>query len=218
MDAMSMNARVALVVCLFAVTAFGLHGLDRSQAVPLERPLSDFPTEISRWRAVGNETLPENIVEVLGVDDYVSRRYVSPSGDSVHFYASYFETTYGGKGYHSPRNCMPGSGWDVASLEKVPLRIVGGSERSVEVSSMVMQKGADKELVLYWYQGRGRIMATEYSERIYRVIDSLFEGRTDGAFIRIIASADSGDIAESRRTALNFAAEVIPVLDGYLPK
>lgn len=211
------SVRIWLLSVLFLLCAGFIQTMGHGKPVPLSQPLGDFPTSLGPWKGGANETLPENIVRVLGVDDYVSRSYSGPGGP-VHFYASYFATTWGGKSYHSPRNCMPGSGWDVAKLEVIPIDFANPHPHTVEVSRMVMQKGADLQIVLYWYQGRGRIMPTEYSERIYRVLDSLFHQRTDGAFVRLIVPVADNQIEPAMETAVAFAREAIPRISEYLPR
>ncbi|MEJ5349926.1 MAG: exosortase C-terminal domain/associated protein EpsI [Desulfosoma sp.] len=211
------HLRPWLLCTLFLICALLIQTIGHGKPVPLPRPLSDFPRSVGPWRGEVDEVLPENIVQVLGVDDYVSRSYVGPEAP-VHFYASYFATTWGGKSYHSPRNCMPGSGWDVARLEVVPLTFTNPHPHTVEVSRMLMQKGAEHQVVLYWYQGRGRIMPTEYSERIFRVIDSLFHQRTDGAFVRIIVPVHDNRMDKAMDTAVDFAQHIIPIMHKYLPK
>jgi len=209
--------RVWLLCGLFLACAGLIQLIGRGTPVPLERPLADFPAELGSWRAGPNEILPDNVVKVLGVDDYVSRFYDGPGGP-IHFYASYFSTTWGGKSYHSPRNCMPGSGWDVAKLDILPIAVTNPHPHAVSVSRMLMVKGADHQVVLYWYQGRGRIMPTEYSERIYRVVDSLLKQRTDGAFVRIVVPVSQNRLDAAMETAVVFAQAVIPVVNTYLPK
>uniref|UniRef100_A0A832A128 EpsI family protein n=1 Tax=Desulfacinum infernum TaxID=35837 RepID=A0A832A128_9BACT len=209
--------RVWLLCGLFLACAGLIQLIGRGTPVPLERPLADFPADLASWRAGANEVLPDRVVKVLGVDDYVSRFYDGPGGP-IHFYASYFSTTWGGKSYHSPRNCMPGSGWDVAKLDILPIAVNNPHPHAVRVSRMLMVKGADHQVVLYWYQGRGRIMPTEYSERIYRVLDSLFKQRTDGAFVRIVVPVSQNRVDVAMETAVLFAQAVIPVVNTYLPK
>lgn len=209
--------RVWLLCGLFLACAALIQLIGRGTPILLERPLADFPAELGSWRAGPNEILPDNVVKVLGVDDYVSRLYDGPGGP-IHFYASYFSTTWGGKSYHSPRNCMPGSGWDVVTLEMVPIAFANPHAHNVQVSRMLMQKGAEHQIVLYWYQGRGRIMPTEYSERLYRVLDSLLHQRTDGAFVRIIVPVHNNQTDAAMKTAVDFAHHVIPLINNYLPR
>ncbi len=206
-----------LLCAVFVLSTALIHLVGHGKPVPLPQPLGDFPRTVGPWHGGADEVLPENIVRVLGVDDYVSRSYMGPDAP-VHFYASYFATTWGGKSYHSPRNCMPGSGWDVARLEVVPLELSNPHPHRVEVSRMLMQKGVEHQIVLYWYQGRGRIMPTEYSERVYRVIDSLFRQRTDGAFVRIIVPVFDNRMDDAMKTAVDFAYHIIPILNTYLPQ
>lgn len=209
--------RIVVLCGLFLASAFFVQTVGHGRPVPLEKALRQFPQVIGPWQGGADEVLPENIVQVLGVDDYVSRYYSGPDG-SVHLYASYFSTTWGGKSYHSPRNCMPGSGWDVTKLEVVPLSVANPHPHTVQVSRMLMQKGAEHEVVLYWYQGRGRIMATEYAERVYRVVDSLIHGRTEGAFVRIIVPVHGRDIDAAMGTAVVFAQHIIPLINDFLPQ
>lgn len=209
--------RMWLLCALFLICAGFLRAVGQGNPLLLSRPLSDFPRIVGPWQAGPDEILPENVVRVLNVDDYVSRSYVGP-GSTVHFYASYFSTTWGGKTYHSPRNCMPGSGWDVADLQVVPVTFTNPHPRTIKVSRMLMQKGAEHQIVLYWYQGRGRIMPTEYSERLYRVLDSLIHRRTDGAFVRIIVPVMNHQVDAAMSRATDFARVVVPILNTFLPE
>lgn len=212
-----LDKRRVVVVCgLCLLTALLMHNLGESRPVPLARPLDDFPAKVGDWQGGPNQPLPASVLEVLGVDGYVSRDYILPDKGRVNFYASFFTSTQGTKSYHSPRNCMPGSGWNVDTLKKVPLSMAG--LKPLTVSRMIMEKGSDHLVALYWYQGRGRVMATEYTERIYRVLDSLLHQRTDGAFIRIIADAPRGRIPDAEKLVTDFARTVIPELNRFLPQ
>lgn len=216
MEIGKLDKRRVVVVCgLCLLTALLMHNLGESRPVPLARPLDDFPATVGDWQGGPNQPLPVSVLEVLGVDSYVSRDYEAPDQGRINFYASFFTSTQGTKTYHSPRNCMPGSGWNVISLQKIPIAIEGS--KPVTVSRMVMQKGRDHLVALYWFQGRGRVMPSEYSEKVYRVLDSLFQQRTDGAFIRIIADAPRGQIDKAEELVTTFAGSVIPELNGFLP-
>ncbi|MCK4486905.1 MAG: EpsI family protein, partial [Desulfobacterales bacterium] len=85
------------------------------------------------------------------------------------------------------------------------------------INNMILQKGADRQVVLYWYQCRGRYIRSEYMEKIYQVLDSILKRRTDGSFIRIMASASKGNTEETTPYLKEFAEQVIPVLNDFLP-
>lgn len=154
--------------------------------------------------------------EMLGVDDYIDYDYVSSAGYAANLYVSYF-TSMEGKGFHSPRNCMPGSGWDVISLRPLALQIHHSESTLLEVNNMILQKGADKQVVLYWYQCRGRYIRSEYWEKIYQVFDSISKRRTDAAFVRIMAPAMDGNTEETTKYLADFTEQVIPILEQYIP-
>jgi EpsI family protein len=90
-------------------------------------------------------------------------------------------------------------------------------ETPVEINEMILQKGIERQVVLYWYQCRGRFVRSEYMEKIYQVLDSIFKRRTDAAFIRIIAPARGGDTDQTTKYLTRFTEQVIPILEQYIP-
>lgn len=214
----SLGLRAGIISLLFLLTALGLHTLDETKKVSTEKPLETFPKAIGKWQAQDNQRLDEQVAQVLGVDDYVYRNYISPQGESINLYGSYFSYTDRTKGYHSPLNCMPGSGWNIASTKPVSIELRNSPVEEVTVNRMVLQQGNRLQVSLYWYQCRGRIMHSEYEERIYRVIDSIFQGRTDGSFIRLIANSQGGSVESETEKLKTFATKIIPLLREYIPE
>ena len=114
---------------------------------------------------------------------------------------------------HSPKNCLPGAGWDpiYAGYVAIPFET-----RQITVNEYVIQKDLDKQMVWYWYQGRGRIIASEYSGKFWMVIDAITHNRTDGALVRLVTPLNDGELnARSRLTA--FAQSLFPHLDAIIP-
>ena len=210
------NTRVAIISVVLTAAIIFLSFLDKGMSVPIKRPLEAFPREIGKWSFVNSTSLPQKVEEKLGVDTYLEYDYISPAGQVVNLYVSYFSSMEG-KRFHSPRNCMPGAGWDVASLEPLALEIHHSQSMPIEINNMILQKGADRQVVLYWYQCRGRYIRSEYMEKIYQVLDSILKRRTDGSFIRIMASASKGNTEETTPYLKEFAEQVIPVLNDFLP-
>ncbi|MCF8107693.1 MAG: EpsI family protein [Desulfohalobiaceae bacterium] len=208
--------RAIILALLFLSGAVLVQALARDGSTPISRPLDRMPDTIGPWRASGSQAMGEDIVDVLGVDDYIFRNYQAAQGQTINVYVSYFSHTDRTKGYHSPLNCMPGSGWEIARTESLSLA-VRGSPQQARVNRLLLQKGAEKQVSLYWYQVRGRILHNEYLERIYRVIDSIFKNRTDGAFIRLIATNTNQDLQQDTAMLKDFAARLIPVLREFLP-
>jgi EpsI family protein len=213
------NTRITIVSVLLSVAAIVSYCYVGSIVeVPIKKPLGTFPTQIGAWRWVDHTPMGDEVRKILGVDDYIQYDYVSADGVPINLYVSYFERVgSGGKGYHSPKNCMPGGGWNVIHSEPLTLTVSHSRPGAVEINKMVMQKGAEKEVVFYWYQCRGRIINSEYMDKIYLVLDSMFKRRSDGAFIRIMAPVQDGQETKTVEYLKDFTKQVIPVLEEYLP-
>src|SRR6267378_3673670 len=146
------------------------------------RNLKDFPAQIGSWRQVGDDLRFDDETEkVLRADDYLSRNFVS-NGHTASFYVGYYATQRNGATYHSPLNCLPGSGWDMSKPGRVTIRPTNGRP-AFEPNQYLIQNVKDKQLMIYWYQGRGRAVASEYWGKIYTIMDSLRRRRSDGSMV-----------------------------------
>ena len=150
--------------------------------------------------------LDDEIVRVLGVDDYVSRTYLNASGDPANLYVGYYASQRQGDTIHSPQNCLPGAGWQPVESARTSLAVGGAT---LPVNRYVIEKGTERQVVLYWYQGRGRVVANEYANKLWLMVDAARLRRTNGSLVRIIAPRE--------RDAVEFARVVFPRLTGYLP-
>lgn len=186
------------------------------EQTPMRKGFADFPLHIAPWqgRELGIEA---NILEVLKVDDYMMRQYRNDQALSVALYAGYYKSMRQGATYHSPKNCLPGSGWYVVKTDKTPINIARRPGKTVEINKVVIQKGLQKQLVLYWYQDRGRVITSEYWAKIYMVWDAIFKRRTDGAFIRLTVPFTDDNASMVFEQAEAFTERIFPLLTDYLP-
>lgn len=153
---------------------------------------------------------------VLQVDDYIMRTYSNSKGESISLYIGYFETQGEGKTNHSPRQCLPGAGWSAVDEAQIMLEVNDHHPGQIPVNKYVMERGNDKELFLFWYQGRGRQIASEYLTKTYLIWDSIIKNRTDGALIRLGSKATSGP-DEALQTQTDFIRSFYPILSKYIP-
>jgi len=177
--------------------------------------------QIGDWRGVQEPPFDANILAVLGVDDYLTRAYFAPDRSGVGLYIGYYGSQRQGDTMHSPLNCMPGAGWEPLSQTMMPLSVAAdtsGAASHIVINRYVIQKGLDRQLVLYWYQSHGRVVASEYWGKYYLVRDAMRLNRTDGALVRVIAPI-VGDEGESNAegTAVRFVKAMFPLLGSYLP-
>jgi len=139
------------------------------EAYVARRPLKDFPASLGSWQQRGNDSrLDDDTEKVLRADDYVSRNYES-AGRVASFYVGYYATQRNGATYHSPLNCLPGSGWVLSKGDRITIKSAKGA--SFEANRYEIQNGNQTALMIYWYQGRGTITASEYWAKLYTVFD-----------------------------------------------
>jgi EpsI family protein len=206
------NTRIAVVLALFALTFAGLQFSQTVRETPIKQPLSGFPVEIGDWKFARKSFFSAPVIDMLGVADYISYDYSEEGGGLLNLYISYFTAVGVTGGYHSPQNCLPGGGWNIASVEDMPLA------RGGEIKKVVVQKGGEQQVVLYWFQNRGRIIASEYWEKIYLVLDAVFKQRRDGSFIRIIGQVPKGgDKNQFTQEMLEFANKTVELAAQFIP-
>ena len=216
-----MTARALVLAVCFVLASAYLGNASRAEPTPIRKPLSALPLDIGQWRGRLEAPLSEQILAILRVDDYTTRSYVR-SGSAVGFYVGYHATQRQGASIHSPLNCLPGSGWIPAQQGRLVLTVdasPGGPPRSIEVNRVIIEKGVDRQLVLYWYQSHGRVVASEYWGKIYSVADAIRWNRTDAALVRVIApiASDGRNLEQAERAATDFVRDLFPLLTAYLP-
>lgn len=174
--------------------------------------LGSLPMEIDGWHGYDMAPFADDVVATLGVDEYVSRKY-ERNGRPVSLYIGYYANQRSGDTIHSPQNCLPGAGWLPLSSGR---ERIGGDGHAATITRYEIVKGLDRQIVLYWYQGRGRVIAGEYANKAWLMLDAARYGRSDGGLVRII-----GPVLTTSDDALaevsSFAAALMPRLPGYLP-
>lgn len=208
-----MMSRAAIVVTLVLLAGLYSSRAGGEEAMAPRQPLAFLPMQIGEWQGEDQYPLADDVVASLGVDDYVNRRYARREAGPVALYAGYYASQRQGDTIHSPRNCLPGAGWQPVAAERV--RIAAGG-RSIRVNRYVIQKGLDRQVVLYWYQGRGRTVASEYTNKLMLMLDAARLHRTNGGLVRLIAPVVT-TVDDASRELESFTAALYPRLPAFLP-
>ena len=204
---------IASVLMLFTVIL--VNKVNVIEDNPMKIQLSNFPKQISKWNGrVG--LIDQKILEQLGVEDSFYADYTSRNGIIINLYIAFYESQREGDMIHSPKNCMPGGGWNITKTSLEEIDFPGKQEKS-KIIKLNLQNGPNKQVVLYWYQSRGRIINSEYLQRIYLVIDSITKRRTDGSFIRLIAPVINDNHDAAVADLKEFARLIFPILEEYIP-
>ena len=206
--------RFWLMVSILAAGTIALHLLSHGDAIPLEKPLTSLPMNLGPWQGF-DAPLPARIIKAAAVDDYVSRGYQIPGAVPILLYVGYYRSQRTGQWVHSPKNCLPGAGWEPINSKRILLTLPNGKQYPINL--YIIENGLHRQLVLYWYQAHGRIVASEYWGKIYMVLDALEENRTDTALVRISTPLEGSDSNALPRVR-SFAEGLLPELLDLLPK
>lgn len=210
----SLRFTVLLVLILMAgvlVNAWAYLG----EAHVDRKALKDFPAQLGEWqKSQPDQIIDEPTMKVLRASDYLLRDFRRSDGQPANFYVGYYASQREGASYHSPLNCLPGSGWTLSNPDRVTISLPDG--RTFDANKYVIQSGDTKNLMIYWYHGRGRAIASEYWGKIYTVIDSVRLRRSDGALVRVtVPFADSE--APALESARDLSAKAAAALDDFVP-
>lgn len=173
------------------------------------------------WRTASEEILKPRVARVLGADDYLSRTLVASDGAEgagVGLFVAWYRNQ-GRGGVHSPEICLPGNGWEIASINPVEREILlpGGGTRAITLNRAIIQKGVARQLVYYWFDQRGRRIASDYAAKAYLLLDGVRDGRTDGALVRLITPILPGEAEADAEARLGSAlAAAMPELPRFI--
>lgn len=212
----SRHAQVLSLLLLLEVAGFWL--MPRDEAVPLSRPFQQFPTVVGGWSMAGEQQIETEVQALLKADETMSRVYVDPSGQhSVSLFVAFFKSQRAGVSPHSPRVCLPGSGWVIAKAGTMPLRVPGHTE-PIRVNRHLISRDADRSLVLYWYQTSRRVIANEYAAKLYLMLDSIRYRRSDTSMVRVVVPLAGGSEQAAEQTAVRFVQDFFGPLRQFLPQ
>ncbi len=202
-----------LSICLVIITFLLSFRVDTVRAIPLLKPLNEFPSKIDGFIQINSQKMDPKVIKILGVSSYIMRDYEDPSGFVVNLYIGYYREQKEGAMIHSPQHCLPGSGW-IPIVDKVVYINLKNGEK-IPVRKYILTKPGQKMIVFYWYQSRGRVIASDYKDRLYLIYDSIFRHRTDGSLIRVIGI--SNNVEEAEKKEIKFIKALEPILQKFLP-
>ena len=193
----------------------------KTEQVPPRSSFASFPYQIGAWQGQNGTPFTKEVLDVLGADDYMSR-YYHDGRNVVGLYVGYYESQRQGDTIHSPLNCLPGAGWQPLSKSYLPISVVDAAGKSSEitVNRYVIEKGLDRQVVLYWYQSHGRVVANEYRSKLYMIFDAARLNRSDAALVRVtsprISNRADGEAAADA-SAVGFVKAIFPELGNFRP-
>lgn len=203
---------IAIILAAGAYVHFGTSNILK---VPERASLAGLPYEFEGWSSevqkVDNETL-----EVLGADDYIITNMVSPEDEHFNLYVAYLNMQRHGHSWHSPRQCIPGGGWQITQHDVVPVEMPDGQR--FHYNRIIIENRGVRQLVYYWYDQRGRKIANEFVMKFLLIFDAVKLRRTDGAMIRIMTPIGRQEIiSDADKRLMGYMKELNPKLPAYVP-
>jgi len=212
------SLKVAALATLALSAAWSL--TPARETIRMERdPYSLFPMTFAGWSG-STSALEPGIERNLGADDYLAGYFRNPDeAAGVDFFLSYYYSQIDGSSIHAPEICLPAGGWEMFSLGPREVDLPGTRLGAVTLNRAVIQKGLDKQLVYYWFEGRGRHMSDDFLTRFHTVADSMMLNRTDGGLVRVITPIlpeETEADADARAQAFLIAA--VDRLHRFIPE
>jgi EpsI family protein len=199
-----LSLRFATTVLLLSGTILLGELTSRRISDSLAVPLDQIDTEIAGWKHVSDNTLAASVLKQLDPTSYLSRTYKKGTTD-LDLFIAYYAQQRAGESMHSPKHCLPGSGWEIW---KHGSAIVPVNQQKIEINKYSVQNHGTRMLMSYWYQSKTRAFSSEYMGKMLLAKDTLLTGHTAGSIVRIIVPDTPGAEQES----IEFAARLIPLV------
>jgi len=212
-----MNRRVIVLIVIVMLTLGLRVWLTAAPVIPPRQTLADFPHSLGSWQMIDESAMSGRMEGVLGADDYILRDYHNSAGQVAGLFVAYYRAMHAGEGPHSPRNCMPGAGWAPVESGRVELGH-DDAGHPLWANRFVVEKDGQRTLLVYWFQARGRTIASEYWGLFYQVWDALGRRRRDEALVRVtIPLSRDANVDAALSVALDLAHATQPQLSKFVP-
>jgi EpsI family protein len=209
-------ARIVTVVLILQGILFYSVALRAENAQAIS-PLASLPTGLAGWQMYKEYKIDQDTQDVLKADDTLNRVYLSPASDaSVFLFIAFFKTQRYGQAPHSPKNCLPGNGYEPIESGTITVAVPGRAE-PVRINRYLTARGDEKSLTLYWYQSHDRVIAGEFAAKFWLIADSIRYHRSDTSLVKVVVPVRDNDAAAATNTAVEFVKAVFSPLTRQLP-
>jgi EpsI family protein len=208
-----MNKRILIAAGIILLFAIYIRTGSFHEVVPLKKALDDFPLVWKGWE--GNKNFFDAIIlDRLRADEYMSREYVK-GADRIQLYVGYYSSQKEGAQIHSPKHCLPGSGW-FKVYEKNKILDIENTDK-INYIEALYQKGSEKKLFIYWYKMKDVYITNDYILKLYMIINSLKYRRNDAAFLRF-STPVTKNVEDAENVIESAMRDLLPLLKDHLPE
>jgi EpsI family protein len=209
-------ARIVTVILVLQAIVFYTVALRAENTLPTS-PLANFPADIAGWQLYKDVKIEQETLDVLKADDTLNRIYLNPARDANAFlFVAFFKTQRYGQAPHSPKNCLPGNGFEPVESGPITVAVPGRAE-PVQINRYLTARGDEKSVTLYWYQSHDRVIAGEFTAKFWLIADSIRYHRSDTSLIKVVVPVRDGNADAATKTAIEFVKAAFPALARQLP-
>jgi EpsI family protein len=208
-------------LAILATQAAATYALHRDPFLPSVQPLTALPPRLGDWIELRDLQIDPGSLDVLAPDDSLDREYQLATGprsrvNEASLFVAYYKTQLRAKNAHDPKVCLPGAGWNPTDSRVVKIS-APESGRFFLANYYHILRGNEAAIMIYWFQTYKGVYTREQELSLHRVLDSMFDNRTDMALVRVVApiGEDGADAAGAGATAL--AKAVYPQMLHYFP-
>ena len=155
---------------------------------------------------------------VLDADDYVLLDFVNHERrELVNLWVAYYGNQLGDSTLHSPTTCLPSAGWEYVEFGPHRTPLVDFSGEPLVVNRGVIVKGVERIVMYFWMEMRGQSVHQSQYTKFINLRDSLLEGRSDGALVRLYTPLQPDeDPADGDARLIRLLEQAYPVLEPYV--
>lgn len=214
--AMISGTKAMAVSVILAAQVAAYYVIPKAEKLPPVKPLAGLAPQMGTWQQVAESKPEQEILDLLRADDTVDRYYRNDKGQIASLFIAFFKSQRAGVSPHSPKVCLPGSGWTPLTSDRVSIEVPGESS-PITVNRYIVTRGDMRSLVLYWYQSHNRVVADEFAAKAWLVADAIRYQRSDTSMIRAIVRFEEGKEEAAFKIATDFVRSTYPVIKDQLP-
>ena len=172
-------------------------------------------SSVPGWKVISSNPLSDEVTASLRLDDYINATY-SDGQSAVSLYIGYYYSNKKIGAAHDPMVCFPGQGWMVSVNRKGEIKVDTSAVPYVKYSSMVVSKGDQKDLILYWYQSYDVTSANTFAQKVQAFLNNFSQNAQGNAFVRVTVSLKNTSLEHARKISEKFIKAFYPVFLTYI--